>query len=232
MTAIRAASAALRRRNEAGTMTGMDAFLPALAAFAAAAVLLTITPGLDNALVLRTAAVKGRREAFAAALGISLGCLGWALITAVGLGALLAASEVAYTVLRWVGAAYLLWLGVNLILKPRESFEALTESASPRRSGGAFWRGLLTNLLNPKVGVFYVSFLPQFIPAGANVPAWTALLGATHALIGLAWFICMIAATAPIARFLRRAAVVRWLDRLTGGVFVAFGLRLALESRR
>ena len=209
----------------------MDPAASALIAFSAAAVLLTVTPGMDNALVLRTAAVDGRREAFAAALGISLGCLGWALITAVGLGALLAASEAAYTVLKWVGAAYLLYLGVGLLLKPRETFEALA-AADAGRAGGAFLRGLLTNLLNPKVGVFYVSFLPQFIPADAAVPVWTALLGAIHALVGLIWFVGMIAATAPIAGFLRRAAVVRWIDRLTGGLFIAFGLKLALEGRR
>lgn len=210
----------------------MDPAVSALIAFAAAAVLLTITPGMDNALVLRTAAVDGRRDAFAAALGISLGCLGWALITAAGLSALLAASEGAYTALKWVGAAYLLYLGVKLLLKPRDAFEALSATDPGRGADGAFLRGLLTNLLNPKVGAFYVSFLPQFIPAGAAVPAWTALLGAIHALVGMLWFVGMIAATVPIAGFLRRAAVVRWIDRLTGGLFIAFGLKLALEGRR
>lgn len=210
----------------------MDPVASVLIAFAAAAVLLTIAPGMDNALVLRTAAVEGRREAFAAALGISIGCLGWALITAVGLGALLAASEVAYTILKWAGAAYLVYLGVRLLLKPREAFEALVEADSAHRAGGAFLRGLFTNLLNPKVGVFYVSFLPQFIPADAPVGIWTAGLGAVHALVGMIWFTGMIAATAPIAGFLRRASVVRWIDRLTGGLFIAFGVRLALEGRR
>jgi len=211
----------------------MDAILPSLAAFMAAAVLLTITPGPDNALMLRTAAAEGSRRAFAAAFGISLGCILWALLTALGLSALLAASETAYTVLKWVGAAYLFWLGGRMLLTPRESFD-LGEGEKPAARGdaGPFLRGLLTNLLNPKVGVFYVSFLPQFIPEGAPVAVWTAMLGVVHALVGMAWFVCLIAATRPLANALRKAVVIRWLDRLTGGVFLAFGVRLALESRR
>ena len=96
--------------------------IPALAAFAVAAALLSVTPGLDTALILRTAAAEGGRKAVQATLGIALGCLMWGVVTALGLGALLAASERAYTVLKWIGGAYLIWLGVNMILKPRSRF--------------------------------------------------------------------------------------------------------------
>jgi threonine/homoserine/homoserine lactone efflux protein len=210
----------------------MATALTAIAAFIAAAALLTVTPGPDNALMLRTAAANGQGAAFATAIGISLGCVSWALLTALGLSALLAASETAYTVLKWIGAAYLFWLGGRMLLKPREAFD-LGPATNPTESrAGPFLRGLLTNLLNPKVGVFYVSFLPQFIPHGAPVAVWTAMLGVVHALVGMAWFVCLIAATRPLANALRKAAVIRWLDRLTGGVFIAFGLRLALEGRR
>src|SRR5687767_1909404 len=128
-----------------------------LIAFTVAAALLTVTPGLDTALVLRTAAAEGPRRATLATLGIATGCLIWGALVALGLGALLAASQLAFTVLKWVGAAYLVWLGIGMILKPRQTFDA--GQAQP--SAGSFRRGLLTNLLNPKVGVFYVSFLPQ-----------------------------------------------------------------------
>jgi threonine/homoserine/homoserine lactone efflux protein len=198
-----------------------------LVAFTLAAALLTVTPGLDTALVLRTAAAEGSRRAFSAALGICLGCLAWGALVAVGLGILLQASELAYTMLKWVGAAYLLYLGVRLILVARDDAEE-SAGAPPARASW-FLRGLLTNLLNPKVGAFYVSFLPQFVPAGASVPATTLLLAAIHAGLGLAWFLLLIGATRPLARRLGDPRVVRALDRLTGGVLVLFGLKLAFS---
>ena len=198
-----------------------------LIAFTLAAALLTVTPGLDTALVLRTAAAEGARRALAAAMGICLGCLAWGGLVAVGLGILLEASELAYTALKWIGAAYLLYLGVRLILVARDGAGAPDGPPAPRASW--FRRGLLTNLLNPKVGAFYVSFLPQFVPAGANVPATTLLLAAIHAGLGLLWFLLLIGATRPLARLLRRPGLVRALDRLTGGVLIFFGLKLAFS---
>jgi len=206
--------------------------IQALLAFSVAAALLTITPGLDTALVLRTAAVEGAKRAAFASMGIVTGCLAWGAAVALGLGVLLEASTLAFSVLKWAGAAYLVWLGIGLILKPRETFD-LSVSAGSANGDDFAWmrRGFLTNLLNPKVGVFYVSFLPQFLPQGAPAGPFIFLLAALHAVMGLAWFAALIAATRPIAGVLQRAAVVRWLDRLTGGVFLAFGVRLALERR-
>ena len=205
--------------------------LQALLAFSLAAFLLTITPGLDTALVLRTAATEGPRRALAAALGIGIGCLVWGVAAACGAGALLTASEVAYTALKWAGAGYLVWIGSKMILKPRQAFEP--GAIAPTGGGGmaALRRGLLTNLLNPKVGVFYISFLPQFVPAGANPATFGVILAGVHVVMGLMWAGLLIAATAPLAGLLREASVIRWLDRITGGVFIAFGLRLALERR-
>ena len=202
----------------------MSVLVPSLVAFTLAAALLTVTPGLDTALVLRTAAAEGGRRAFAASLGICLGCLAWGALVAVGLGMLLEASELAYLALKWIGASYLLYLGVRLIFARRSQIEA----EEPADKANWFLRGLLTNLLNPKVGAFYVSFLPQFIPAGADVPSTTLLLAAIHAALGLAWFALLIGATRPLARAMRNPALVRGLDRATGAVLIFFGLRLAL----
>jgi threonine/homoserine/homoserine lactone efflux protein len=203
-----------------------------LLTYAAAATLLTITPGLDTAMVLRTAAAEGPRRAVLASAGILSGLVIWGLLVALGLGALLAASELAYTVLKWVGAAYLAWLGLKLILKPRTRYAPEEEARAGSGLGGSpFVRGFLCNILNPKVGVFYVSFLPQFVPAGANVPAWTALLVGIHAILSVPWFALLIAATAPLGRMLRRPEVVKWLDRTVGAVFLGFGAKLALSSR-
>ena len=203
----------------------------ALAAYVVAAGLLTLTPGLDTALILRTAAGEGPRRAGLAAVGIVSGCLVWGAAVALGLGALLAASSLAFTVLKWAGTAYLVWLGLGLILRPRDKFEVA--AGGPSGGGDFTWlrRGLLTNLLNPKVGVFYISFLPQFLPAGVPAGPFIFLLAAIHAGLGLAWCACLIGATRPIAGVLKHPAVVRWLDRATGVVFLGFGMRLALERR-
>lgn len=202
----------------------------ALAAYLVAAGLLTVTPGLDTALVLRTAGVEGPRRAFLAALGITTGCLVWGGAVAVGLGALLTASQAAYTALKWAGAAYLAWLGVDLLLKPRQAFDPADALASDATTpAGWFGRGLLTNLLNPKVGVFYVSFLPQFTPAGVEAAPFIFGLAAIHGVMGLVWSLALIAATRPLAGALKRPGVVAWLDRITGGVFLAFAGKLALS---
>lgn len=201
--------------------------LQAILAFIAAASILTLTPGVDTAMVLRTTAAGGARPAAFAALGVALGCMIWGVAVSIGLGALLAASPIAYTGVKWAGAAYLFYLGIQLLLRPRSQMEGGADS-----SGVNAWQvlrqGLLTNLLNPKVGVFYITFLPQFVPAGTSVALFSFALAAIHVLLSVIWFAILIAATVPMGRLLRRPAVVRGLDRVTGGVFVAFGAKLAL----
>lgn len=204
--------------------------LPLLTAFIAAATLLTMTPGVDTAIVLRAATMEGRRPALMASVGIALGCLIWGSAVSLGLGALLHASELAYTIVKFAGAAYLIWLGARLLLRPHAALNPEAGEALPQDGNDAFWRGLLTNLLNPKVGVFYVTFLPQFIPAGANVAGYSFFLASLHVVLTLAWFSVLIAATVPLSRFLRQSSAVKTLDRLTGGVFVAFGIGLAASS--
>ncbi|MGA8441374.1 MAG: LysE family translocator [Candidatus Sulfotelmatobacter sp.] len=212
----------------------------ALLAFTLAAGLLTITPGVDTALVLRTAAVEGPRRATLAAVGICCGCLMWGLTASVGLGALLAASRFAYTALRIAGACYLIFLGTKMLLRKNRSSFAMDETLSPLtcadpvRASAPRWfvRGLLTNLLNPKVGVFYVTFLPQFIPGGVAVTSFSMLLAAIHAVEGILWFSLLTLATRPLSRWLRRPPVAETLDRATGTVLVGFGLGLVLDNRR
>jgi threonine/homoserine/homoserine lactone efflux protein len=200
----------------------------ALLSFTAAAGLLTITPGLDTALVLRTAAVEGGRRALLAGLGICLGCLVWGLAVAVGLGGLLAVSRFAYDTLRIAGALYLIYLGVRLLTRPAPSLEL---DATTTASDNWFARGLLTNLLNPKVGVFYVTFLPQFVPTGASVTGFSMILAGIHAVEGLLWFALLVLATRPLTRWLKRPRVAKGLDRATGVVFVGFGVGLLLDRR-
>lgn len=203
--------------------------MESLIAFSLAATLLTLAPGLDTALVLRTATVEGRQQAVRAALGINVGCLIWGAAVAFGLGALIAVSELAYNVLKYCGAAYLCWLGVNMIFRPRTSI-ATNAQTSPQNSNW-FLKGMLGNVLNPKVGIFYVSFLPQFIPHGHSMILWTFGLVSIHVVIGLVWSMILIGATRPLAHFLRREQVIKWMDRVTGGVFLLFAARLAFSKR-
>jgi len=205
----------------------------ALLAFAGAAGLLTIVPGLDTLLVLRTATVEGPRRAMFAGLGICTGCLVWGLLVSAGLGAVFAVSNIAYQIVRISGAIYLFYLGLRLLFQREKPalVDSTGEAASLRGSLRWFVRGLLTNLLNPKVGVFYVTFLPQFIPSHVNIVGFSVLLALIHAVEGILWFAALVFVTQPIARWLRHPKTTTVLNRITGGVFIFFGARLALERK-
>jgi threonine/homoserine/homoserine lactone efflux protein len=204
----------------------------ALLSFALLAGLLTILPGLDTALVLRSALTQSRRHAYATALGIMSGTFAWGAAAAVGAAALLAASELAFTILKLVGAAYLVYLGVSMIVASFRRHTVMVDD-TPKPTGSlwaAFGRGALTNLLNPKVGVFYIALIPQFIPVGVVPFAMGLLLAGVHVLESLVWFSAIIFATQFARRWLQSPRVSRWIDRVTGGVVVGFGAALALES--
>ncbi|MEJ4045441.1 LysE family translocator [Erwinia sp. SLM-02] len=200
----------------------------ALMAFTFAATLLTLTPGLDTALILRTSTVEGTRKAIQAQMGINAGCLAWAAMLAFGLGALLAVSELAYNLLKWCGAAYLAWLGAQMLLHPRQK---MGEADISRGTQNWFMRGFFGNLLNPKVGIFYVSFLPQFIPTGHSLVLWTFGLVMIHVVIGTLWSALLIGSTRRLSGILQREKVVKWLDRTTGTVFLLFAAKLAVSHR-
>ncbi|GII57981.1 lysine transporter LysE [Planotetraspora thailandica] len=209
----------------------MDVYA-SIASFALVVGLLTITPGLDTALILRTSLLAGRRAAWGVVLGIQIGTLTWGLLTSVGLSALLAASHLAYEVLRWAGVAYLVWMGVQMLRTKRDADDDAPQPESPE--GGRWWpafrRGLLTNLLNPKVGVFYVAMLPQFMPDGVPHAAMGLLLAGVHVCEGLVWSTLLIGFAGLVRGWLRKPSVKRGLDRLTGVIVIGFGLRLAVEQ--
>ncbi|SDS76898.1 LysE family translocator [Jiangella sp. DSM 45060] len=204
-----------------------------LASFAVVAALLTVIPGLDTALVLRAAVSRGRGHAVAAALGIGAGCLAWGVAAAVGASALLVASETAYRVLTLAGAVYLVGLGAHLLWTSlRRRGDALPAAAPAPGSLWASWlTGLGTNILNPKIGVFYVATIPQFIPDGTSPLLMGIALAIVHNLIGMLWFACVIGGAGFMVRALGRSRFARVADRVTGVVLVGFGLRLALQHR-
>jgi threonine/homoserine/homoserine lactone efflux protein len=215
----------------------------ALLAFIAAGIVLIVTPGPDTALVLRTAAVEGPRRGVYTSIGICSGLCFWGVAAALGISAVLAASHTAYTVLRAIGAIWLAWLGFNIMFArgPREnrSGPMPSEDGRPgpfvddaRMARAWFWRGLLSNLTNPKVGVFFITFVPQFVPAGVAVAPFVGLLVLIHVALSVIWLGLLIAATQSVGRMLRRPGVSHVLDRVTGAVLIGAGLRLAADGRR
>lgn len=202
--------------------------IESILSFAVLAGILTLVPGIDTTLVLRTAITRGNREAFAALLGINLGVLVWGVAAAVGVSALLLVSEVAFQAVKYAGAAYLLYMGIQLIRKSKAHQDANVDV-----QGGSLWgmfmRGLTANLLNPKVGVFYMAVLPQFIWDGAQ--AWFAgiLLSLVHVLEGVLWLSIIILATNFARGFLGKPKSKMWIDRVAGSALIGFGLKTALE---
>jgi threonine/homoserine/homoserine lactone efflux protein len=203
----------------------------ALLGFTFVALLAVLTPGLDTTVTLRHALLGGRGAGAGAVLGIAAGCVLWGAAGALGLAALLAASQTAYRALQLLGAGYLIWLGGSALWRSLRRgrvpvAEVPTAGAGP---GAAFRAGLVTNLLNPKIGAFYLSLLPQFVPAGA--PAWGALLVATHVGIGVLWLGTVVLLASRARRLLLRERVRRWLDRATAGVLLGLGVAIVVDAR-
>ena len=206
----------------------------AIGTWVVVALLGVMTPGIDTVLVLRHTIVAGARSGLAVVTGIAGGCLVWATATLAGLTALLAASEVAYGIVRIAGALYLLYLGVTTLWKtlPRarvgETMDVDTDEKN-REKPSSLRTGFLTNLLNPKVGVFYISLLPQFLPTGESSTLWGVLLVAIHLAATYVWYPVLISIANRARGLLLRDKVRKWMERTTATVLIAVGIRLAME---
>jgi threonine/homoserine/homoserine lactone efflux protein len=196
--------------------------------------LITILPGLDTAMVLRSTISYGRRHGFATAIGVSTGALIWGAGAAVGVSALLLASTLAYTCVRIAGAGYMIWLGVRLLARASHGAKAALELGSPAAEQsivGSWRRGLTTNLLNPKIGAFYIAVLPQFIPPHVSHLAFGLLLALVHDLEGSIWFTAIILGVHSMRSMLQRRSTQRAVDGVTGLALLGFGIKLGLSSK-
>ncbi|MGN6251570.1 MAG: LysE family translocator [Marmoricola sp.] len=205
--------------------------LIALASFLVAATVVVLLPGPDSLVVVRGLVRDGRRGGVLTAAGVMCGLLVWVSAAALGLSALLRASEVGYTTLKLVGAAYLLWIGVQSLrsLRSGRLGEQVVTDHGPGLGRSGFVAGFLTDVLNPKVGVFFVSFLPGFVPQGYSV-GWTTLgLGAVYAALTAVYFAGLVVAAGSVSTWMATPHIRRRLDAATGMVLVAFGVRLATE---
>lgn len=204
--------------------------------FVLAGLLLNLTPGVDMALVTTRAAQHGFRAGAAAALGVGAGCMVHAAAAALGLSAVLASSAWAFDALRWAGAAYLVWLGIGLLRAGHAANATVVAEAAAPGFARVFGQGFLTNALNPKVAIFFLAFVPQFIAADAPHKALAFLaLGVVFNVNGTLVNVTIAALVAGLRRHagagLAASSAGRWLRRIAGVGFIAFGLKLGLGSR-
>jgi threonine/homoserine/homoserine lactone efflux protein len=194
-----------------------------LISFLGVAVLLSLLPGPATALVVRSAAVHGRRSAFLNVLGNSTGILFWAVASVLGISALVAASSAAFVALKVVGAVVLVYLGVQALRGAKA-----VDEGEPGLGRSSYVTGLVTSGANPKLAVFFIALLPQFVPAGAPVLPWTLAMALILIAVDLVYFTAL---AWVVSRAKRAVAGSRRIERLTGAVMIGLGLRVALESR-
>jgi threonine/homoserine/homoserine lactone efflux protein len=204
--------------------------------FLAAALLVNLTPGPDMLFVAGSSAAHGRRAGVLAALGVGAGCLLHVTLAALGLSALLATSATAFAVVKWVGAAYLVWVGLSMLMA-RAARPGNVAAATPRQGASSvFWQGALTNALNPKVAMFFLAFLPQFIKPGEAGQALSfVVLGLLFNLSGTVVNVAVALLTSRLRAVLTGgrggAKLAQWLKRAVGAVFLGLGVKLAFSSR-
>lgn len=213
------------------SLTNYLLFLPAV-------LVITLLPGPDFAIVVKTALLSGRRQALACALGINCGVAVHTIAAILGISAVIAGSAELFAVLKWAGAAYLFYLGLRSLLAslrheshedgtPIEAAAAALQNAKAETPAAAFRSGLFCNLLNPKVVLFVLTFCPQFMDAALPAGPQLALMGVTWAFLGLAWLAVLVVMMDRIRPIFGRPAFQRWLNRTMGVILILFGLRLA-----
>jgi RhtB (resistance to homoserine/threonine) family protein len=212
---------------------------PQVVAFATIAGLLTLTPGADTMLVMRNVMARGRSAGLFTTLGSCCGVFLHATLSALGLSLILVRSATAFEVVKWLGAGYLIWLGVQALRqalrRPPSASETVGRASAhgaPVKGRRSFLEGLLSNILNPKVAVFYLAFLPQFIGPGDWVLGKSVLLAGIHWVENLVWLSIVTLFLGRVRVWITQPRVTRAIEATTGAILIAFGVRLAMERAR
>jgi threonine/homoserine/homoserine lactone efflux protein len=202
-----------------------------LAGFVALAIVVIVTPGPDTALTIRNTLIGGRPSGIATAIGVALGQATWSVATSAGISALIAAAEPAFFALKLAGAAYLVLLGTQSLWSALHPTTARPHPVTRLRGSSALRQGIISNLTNPKMAVFFPSLLPQFVTPGATSFAILLALGLAFCCMTLTWLVAYAFVVARAGDVLRRSRVRRAIEGATGAVLVAFGIRVAVSSR-
>lgn len=196
--------------------------------------LLNLTPGQDTLYIIGRSAAQGRRAGAMSALGIMAGVLVHTLLAALGLSVILATSSLAYSIVKYAGALYLVGIGIGFFLRRDDGSALPGEPAPAPGSVKLFRQGVLTNVLNPKVALFFLSFLPQFVTPQTQAVFWPFMvLGLVFFITGSLWCIFLVSGAAWLsARFRHRTSAGGWLKKFTGALFIGLGIRLAFSQAR
>ncbi len=203
------------------------------AGFVAAAIILNLTPGADTLYILTRSIAQGSRAGLVSVAGIMSGCVVHVLAAAFGLSLILTTSATAFFLVKWAGAIYLIFLGIRALTTRAPAFETQSSRFSNKDLVTIYRQGMITNILNPKVALFFLSFLPQFInPANTDGPLPFLFLGGTFLVTGTLWCLVLTRTATRMTRMLREnAGIGMWMQKLSGIVFIGFGVSLALNSR-
>jgi len=201
--------------------------------FIIAAIILNLTPGVDTMYILTRSVSQGRRAGLVSVAGIMTGCVIHVLCAAFGLSLILSTSAAAFTLVKWAGAVYLIFLGVKTLMEKQTAFETADTKLAPKDLIKIYRQGVITNVLNPKVALFFLSFLPQFInPHAVQGPLPFLVLGSTFLVTSSIWFMVLTGTAALMTHTLRnnrRVGLI--LQKLSGTIFIGFGLKLASDSQ-
>jgi len=189
-------------------------------------IFVVMSPGLDTALITKRTISNGARDGFQMALGFTAGSLIHTIAVTIGLSALLMQSALAFGIIKWVGALYLIYLGVKALLAKKAIPTVATTTAPPKKQHSAFLEAFLSNVLNPKVIVFFLTFLPQFITDDRHATRDFLLMGSTYAVCTVIWFSLYVICLYYIREWLLSPTVQLWMERATGVVLIGFGLKL------